>query len=126
MKWDMNALDWRALFGQMHPDFFATEHIRALREDGRWDEMALDLKAFRPDADRKFFPVGTVNLHNRVPADVQGPRPTCPPAPGVRNIFQSASKSRLRSFVCQDFADMMTHKVGAVLKAFDHFCHPEC
>ena len=50
MKWDMNALDWRALFGQMHPDFFATEHIRALPEDGRWDEMALDLRGFSPQA----------------------------------------------------------------------------
>lgn len=44
------AIDWQALFNQLHPGFFNIPHIRNLPEDGTWEELALFLSDFRPDA----------------------------------------------------------------------------
>ena len=41
---------WSKLFAALYPGYFDRPGIRALPAGGEWDEMALDLKTFRPDA----------------------------------------------------------------------------
>ena len=53
-----NARDWAALFCRMHSGFFEQPHIRALPEDGVWEEMALDLSGFSADAVKIPVPEG--------------------------------------------------------------------
>ena len=43
---DMGAMDWKALFDALYPGFFDQPSIRALPQDGSWEEMALSLPGF--------------------------------------------------------------------------------
>ena len=50
MRFIVSHLDGAALLESVHPGFFEQAHIRALPEDGVWEEMALDLRDFNPEA----------------------------------------------------------------------------
>ena len=43
---DLGAMDWKALFDALYPGFFEQPSIRALPQDGSWEEMALSLPGF--------------------------------------------------------------------------------
>lgn len=48
--WSLEGLDWRALFGEMHPGFFEKPNIRDLPPDRVFEEMALDLRDYSTDS----------------------------------------------------------------------------
>ncbi len=51
----MNKQEYISLFNCLHPDFFESEHIRALPEEYVFDEMILSLNEFDPHTyDKKF------------------------------------------------------------------------
>ena len=50
MRFRVTHLDGAALLECVHPGFFEQASIRALPEDGVWEEMALDLRDFSPEA----------------------------------------------------------------------------
>ncbi len=55
----MDRIDWQAVFGALYPGFFDLPSIRALPQDRLWDEMALRLSGFSPDAADIPVPDGT-------------------------------------------------------------------
>lgn len=46
----MKSIDYQAYFTAQHPGFFDREYIRSHAESDVFAEMALDLRAFRPEA----------------------------------------------------------------------------
>ena len=47
---DLDKVDWRALFDELHPGFFDRPNIKNLPAGRVYEEMALDLRAFSPQA----------------------------------------------------------------------------
>ena len=46
----MKSIDFKAYFTAQHPGFFDRAFIQSMQDGQAYEEMALDLRAFRPDA----------------------------------------------------------------------------
>ena len=101
---NLEGLDWRALFEEMHPGFFEMPNIRSLPPDRVFEEMALDLRAESPDGEKLPAPEGvsfgcwTGDLSD-LRRQVARVDETWPPFFGIKDrVYCAFAEGRLASF----------------------------